>query len=141
MVTQTAAQLTSAITADLAHLRGSLKRVDKVPKLWRLNGCGTTLLGYLRPSAHSSCYFVRLFVTVLWVPIIPLGVYLVSNSLGARYDFHGQIAPEEFHRVCRGGIGRFYFHAVGRVLATLAVVLLVVWLASLSGVRHVFLRL
>jgi hypothetical protein len=140
-------KLETAITSDLEHLRGLLKKVDHTPALWRLNGCGTTLLGQLQPTHHADGFFTRLFVTVLWVPIIPLGIYLVSYSLDPhgrpRYNsflFHAQIAPSDFHRVYHTAVFRFYLGALGHALAMIGVVIgavaLVVWLSTLLGARR-----
>ena len=147
----TAQQLKAAIVADIDRLRGRLKRVERVPVLWRFNGCGTTLLGHLQPSRHGDAYFTRLFVTVLWVPIIPLGVYLVMHPVDARgqpllssFEFLGQITPEDFHRAYRADIGRFYLRAFGDALVGIIVIIgvfaLLAWLAPLLAVHDVFVR-
>jgi hypothetical protein len=124
-----AQQLTAAKVADMAHLRGLLKRPERAPVLWRFNGCGTTLLGSLRPSRNGDAYFTRLFVTVLWVPIIPLGIYLVAHSLNAHgqplpnyYNFLAKITPKDFHRAYRADISRFYLRVIGHALAIIVIV-------------------
>ena len=61
------------------------------------NGIGTTLLGSIRPSSLSTRYFARLFFTVLWIPIVPLGIYFVSSVDGRRFQFHGRIDARDFH--------------------------------------------
>jgi hypothetical protein len=147
----TAQELTAAIVADMTRLRGLLKRVHRAPVLWRFNGCGTTLLGRLRPSSHSPAYFTRLFVTVLWVPIVPLGVYLVTHSLDARgqplpssYDFLAQITRRDFHRVYQADTHPFYLLAFGNavviIVFIIAALALATWLASLFGAHNVLLR-
>ena len=147
----TAQQLTAAIVADMAGLQGLLKRVERVPVLWRFNGCGTTLLGHLRPSRHSPAFFTRLFVTVLWVPIVPLGVYLVTHSLDTRgqphpssYDFLAQIDAKDFHRAYQANMCRFYLQAFCNALVTIVVIVaavaLAAWLATLFGAHNVLLR-
>jgi hypothetical protein len=144
-------QITAAIVADMAHLRGLLKRVERAPALWRFNGCGTTLLGHLRPSRHNPAYFTRLFVTVLWVPIVPLGVYLVTHSLDARgqpllssYDFLAQITSRDFHRTYHADMRRFYLlsfgNALGIIIVITAALALAGWLATLFGAHNVLLR-
>jgi hypothetical protein len=144
MVNQSATeQLTSAIGSDIAHLRGRLKKVERAPRLWRLNGCGTTLLGHLRMSSHSNAYFTRLFITVLWVPIIPLDIFIVAQN-SRSYEFLGQMTPADFHGAYRADIARFYFQILGQTLAVVGAVLgavaLIGWITTLSGVHHAFFR-
>jgi hypothetical protein len=123
--------------ADIEPIRGSLRPVEIAPVLWTLNGCGTTLLGQLRPSIHSHAYFTRRFVTALWVPIIPLGVFLVENASHNSFRFLAKINPEDFHRTYSSSIGRFYFGAValslGLGVAVIAIFLLIAWIFSLFG--------
>jgi hypothetical protein len=137
-------QLTAEVVADLAHLGGFLKPAEKIPGLWRLNGCGTTLLGNLPATRHGIIYFTRLFVTVLWVPIMPLGVFLVS-SRGNSYDFHGQISPEDFHRIYSSGIRLFYLRALGHALAMIVAIIgflaFAAWLSKLFGAHNTSFRL
>jgi hypothetical protein len=97
------------IAADMAPLTGYLKPISTAPPMWSFNGVGTTLLGHLRPSHHTTMYFSRLWIMFLCIPIIPLGIYLVNEVSHNRYQFFAKISSDDFHRIySKSSIMKFY---------------------------------
>ena len=61
------------------ELSRHLKEVKLAPPLWRLNGFGVGLYGWLH-DPQIKCGFIKLyFISALWIPILPLRAYLVER--------------------------------------------------------------
>lgn len=125
---------------------GRLLPVKSAPGLYAFNGTGTTLLGHLRPSSVSDRFFARRFFTVFWVPIFPLGIYLVSMVDSRTYRFHWQIAAHDFHRaypakVLWGFYGSAVALSIGLGVALVLTVLVISYAFSFAGFHgHGFVR-
>jgi hypothetical protein len=128
------------IAADMAPLTGYLKPISTAPTMWSLNGFGTTLLGCLPPTRRMpQMYFARLWVIILWIPIIPLGIYLVNEVSHNRYQFLSEISSEDFHRIYKSSILKFYLLTVAYSLAFgLAIIGLLVAISALGGGHGTF---
>jgi len=63
-----------------------------------MNGIGTTMLGSSRAITPPPLMVTQLFLTVLWVPIVPLGMYVVRETEPATYSFLGKVRFIDFAR-------------------------------------------
>jgi hypothetical protein len=64
--------------------------VDRAPALFTLNGCGVTLYGH-RDDRPDGSYVATYFITLLFVPLVPLGAYRVVSDGGTGYYFLGKV--------------------------------------------------
>jgi hypothetical protein len=86
-------------------LRSALRPVKEPPRLWRLNGCGTTMMGrYFDPEMAPAQFYSLVWFTFILIPISPMGIYLVSQSRGS-YRFYGAIEKKDFNALYRHGYG------------------------------------
>jgi hypothetical protein len=82
----------SAVHPHIATLQSILQPIDRAPRLMRINGIGTTLLGALRYPWLEPHFVAVHFFTVLFIPLFPLGFYLVKPADGRAYYFIGKIS-------------------------------------------------
>lgn len=134
----------SAETA--AHV---LKRMSKPvranPILFSVNGVGFGFAGTaLRHPDLDADMFVRMhWFKIVFVPIIPLGIYLLSNPVdkdgrarGGSYYIHRAVKIAGVSRVWgAGGFWGMFFSAWGIALALIAMIALIGVLLSLAGSR------
>jgi hypothetical protein len=80
--------------------------ITKAPNLWRLNGCGYTLLGSFHDPDVAPLYFSVHAFTVFWIPVCTLGIYLVRATGDRSYQFHGTISTENFGKLYPNGVLR-----------------------------------
>jgi hypothetical protein len=67
------------------------------------NGIGITFGGYVAVPGHSKLGFVKKYFCILYIPIIPLGTYLVKDWDGSGGNFIGEISAQDAERfVSRG---------------------------------------
>jgi hypothetical protein len=84
-------------------LRSALSPVKEPPRLWRLNGCGTTMMGrYFDPEMPPTQFYSLVWFTFILIPISPMGIYLVSKS-GGSYRFYGAVKKKDFNALYRHG--------------------------------------
>jgi hypothetical protein len=62
--------------------------VETAPPMTRRNGIGTILLGRIRDPSLGSVRVKLLWLTILFVPVLPLRAYAVSGGIDG-YRFHG----------------------------------------------------
>jgi hypothetical protein len=62
------------------------------------NGIGTTFGGYVAIPGHSNLGFVKYYFCILYIPIYPVGTYLVTDWDGNGGRFIGEISPENARR-------------------------------------------
>jgi hypothetical protein len=104
-------------------LKDLLERIEAAPTLWRINGVGTTMLGSYKDRDISPFYhFSLLYFTVLFVPVIPIGIYLVSPASGGRTNFHAKIGFRNFAAVYPGGLTRLLLSSVAEAAIFIAVI-------------------
>jgi hypothetical protein len=115
-------------------LRSALRPVKEPPRLWRLNGCGTTMMGrYFDAEMAPAQFYSLVWFTFILIPISSMGIYLVSQSRGS-YRFYGAIEKEDFNALYRHG----YLKLIWNGLMETAVVFGAVFL--IFGIGWFFLR-
>lgn len=124
-----------AMSTNLEKLRGKLVAVDAAPSLRRVNGWGCSLVGRYKDPAIAPFYFVLHVFTIVWIPVVPLGIYLVTGDMGG-YRFYATISARNFASLYPDGIPKL----VGSCLME-SVLWLVGVLVFLSFVAIVFTAL
>lgn len=64
------------------------------PSLFTLNGFGTKIYGKSDESSDGT-YITTLFLTALFIPVIPIKQYLVRHEGGNRYAFYGTVPSSD----------------------------------------------
>ncbi|HET7460597.1 MAG TPA: hypothetical protein VFJ82_05100 [Longimicrobium sp.] len=82
---------TAAVHPRIAQLQNIMQPVASAPRLYRINGVGSTLLGQLRYPYAEPYYIAMQFFTFLFVPLFPLGFYVVKDGGGNSFFFIGKI--------------------------------------------------
>jgi hypothetical protein len=81
------------------------------------------MLGSYKDRDISPFYhFSLLYFTVLFVPVIPIGIYLVSPASGGRTNFHAKIGFRNFAAVYPGGLTRLLLSSVAEAAIFIAVI-------------------
>jgi len=126
--------------AKWAELRSVIKRVEVAPSLSRVNGWGCSLVGKYQDSDIAPYYFALYVFTIVWVPLIPLQIYLVSGDFSG-YRFHATIRTRDFARIYPSGVASLAFSCLLEtalwllgIFAFLFVVATVLYLVG--GTRH-----
>jgi hypothetical protein len=88
------------------QLNSHVTPIKAAPTLWRLNGCGLALLGLFRDPDIVPLYFSVHTFTVFWIPVCPLGIYLVRATGDRSYQFHGTISVSNFGKLYPNGVLR-----------------------------------
>ncbi len=129
----------------LSELAAHLKPLKGGPILGRINGCGFTFLGWLRDELLEPHMLKMHWFTVLWIPIVPLGVYVVDRGDVDQYQIYRRLSLWRFHKIYWGRLTRFYLTVASEsilwmiaIIAALGFALLVVALLS-YGMHEVFL--
>jgi hypothetical protein len=120
-----------------ATLKVALRPVQRAPTLWRLNGCGTTMLGRYYDPRLKPRFYSLLFVTFLLIPIYPVGIYLVSAD-GGTYAFYAKISRRDFNSIYKRGYIKLIWNGVAETIFVFGMALLV--LASVTGLVLFFRR-
>lgn len=58
---------------------------------FRLNGIGTTFSGCTQVSGYPGLGLIRKYFTIFFIPVIPLGTYLVQDWNGRKGKFVGKV--------------------------------------------------
>lgn len=61
------------------------------PKMFTLNGVGTSLYGKQEPDPGDGTHIATLFFTFVFLPVFPLAQYLVTPAGGAKWYFHAKV--------------------------------------------------
>lgn len=144
----TTAAKTAKPEAELERIRQSLYPTDG-PRLIRWNGIGTTMLGVLRDDRLTPKYYSMLWFTLVFVPLIPIGVYLVSTPVNQHgvelngYRFHARMNWEDFKRYYPGRawslVGRSLLQGVLGLVVGAALILALIYMVYLiSGDQRPF---
>lgn len=113
----------SALQDDLAeHPRLWLDPLSKPPKMYTINGFGTMLYGRSSPAADGT-HIATLWFVLLFVPVWPLGSYLVAPAKGGGWFF---LAKAPFSRLALG-VRRF------ALVAAIAIAFRITWGMYWSG--------
>lgn len=121
-----------------------LRKVKGGPALWRLNGTGLTLLGFLHDPMLSPRYFAMYWFTFLWIPIVPFCAYLVQSDGDRKYQIYGRLSLAAFCRIYRKRAAVLFFTSLaeGFVYLIFIVGVLILIQALFGGGRHhIFTRL
>ncbi len=70
----------AALNAALESPRAFATEAFAAPSLWRVNGVGTGLYGRAGYDSIDKTYVKTRFITVLWVPLLPLDSWLVADA-------------------------------------------------------------
>lgn len=92
----------------LAQLKAHLKPIKNGPLLGRINGCGFTLHGWLKDELLHPHIVKMHWFTILWVPLVPLGTYVVDRGDYDQYTIYRHLSLWRFHRIYWGRLIRFY---------------------------------
>lgn len=68
------------------------------PGMATLNGIGTTCRGKQDRQPEDGSYITTHWVTLLWLPLWPLGQYLVRDAGGGAWHFFARVPMSGFHR-------------------------------------------
>lgn len=82
---------TAAVHPRIAQLQRIMQPIRSAPALFRINGVGPTLLGELRYPYVEPYYIAMQFFTFFFIPLFPLGFYVVKDGGGNSYVFIGKI--------------------------------------------------
>jgi hypothetical protein len=115
------------------QIKAFLAPITKAPALWRLNGCGCTLLGLFRDPDMWPLYFCVHTFTILWVPICPLGIFLVRATGDRSYQFHGSISAANFGKLYPNGVLRLAGSCLLEGAVWIVVVLLIFGVIALAA--------
>jgi hypothetical protein len=120
-------------TERLGAIRAALLPVPNAPVLRQINGFGSALYGHLEEPGLQSAYFTRRYLTALWLPVVPMGIYLVSHPREnpSVYRFHGRMPSAEFHRYFGRRVLGFYLSGILQSIAMLVGAFFALWLVYL----------
>jgi len=73
-----------------------MKPMKGAPPLFRLNGCGTSMLGRRAYDAETGTYVKTLVITLLFIPVLPITSYRVADAQDGGWYFIGKerISPQ-----------------------------------------------
>lgn len=114
------------VNARAGMLKVRLRNAPTAPILRRGNGFGFCLLGVLRDDLLKGAYFKMYWFTALWVPIIPIRVFLVDRPIGNSYRFLKTMTLSDFHTIYRGRLAKFYLTVLGEAVFGIVVVIIAV---------------
>jgi len=126
-------EVTTLGLPPLASVQAALKPTS-APTLWRMNGIGSTMLGSFADPRVLPAYFSMLWLTVLFIPLVPLGVYLVRDAGPRSFQFLGRIDATDFSRLYPGKLPRLVLSALGHAAAMFVCV--VVALVVITMIFH-----
>lgn len=111
----------------------NFKSISSTPPLWRMNGCGVALYGWLHDSRLGHPFIKLYFISILWIPIVPIGTYVVSSD-GDAYRFSASIGLWRPIRLYRLRVLALYATALIEGAAWLAIAFCV--LGAVYGAIH-----
>jgi hypothetical protein len=125
-----AAALDAAAQARRSELAARLRDVRRAPVLLRISGCGFALLGTFTDDLLAPAILRMYWITLFFVPVVPLCVYLIGRTPGAFGSavVLKRLSLRDFRALYRGGLSAFYrsaFGEFGRFMLLCLVVLLV----------------
>jgi len=71
------------------------RAIERAPTMYTMNGFGTKLYGRRDEHAATMTATVTLYVTGLFVPLFPIGVYRVVTLSNSYYTFLAKRSPEK----------------------------------------------
>jgi hypothetical protein len=76
---------------DLFERFPEMKPITKPPTLQTVNGVGTTAYGSRDYDPETGTYVKTVWITLLFVPVLPLGAYRVADAPGGGWYFLGKV--------------------------------------------------
>lgn len=113
-----------ALKDGAQQLLSAPQPLTSAPSLFTMNGFGTMLYGKADPRP-DGWYTATLYLVALFIPIIPLGRYIVRDAGGRSWNFAGKVPLTKGQRWYRRGVGL-------AVLAAIAFAWVSSWLESPS---------
>ena len=95
------------------------------------------MLGRYYDPRIAPMFYSNLFLTILLIPILPLGIYLVSST-GGGYAFHATIRRRDFNVLYKHGYAKLLWNGIAETLFVLTAALLVtaVLIGLIMFARH-----
>jgi hypothetical protein len=95
-----------------------MRPIRRVPPLFRVNGIGLAALGARDRDADTGTYVKTLWLTVLFLPVLPLAAYRVADAEGGGWYFLGRVPLSGLARggfllalaLVAGGVGLGAWH-------------------------------
>lgn len=120
---------TSTFDLEQTGFLSAFKPLKKAPALGRTNGMGSGLYGCLRDKRLGKAHIKIHFVSILWIPVIPLSGYVVEGFYN-EFKFYRKISLFSLIKVYKFRVVPLYFSALfegaGLMLMFLALIGLVV---------------
>lgn len=91
-------------TCRRARVFKNVDRSKKSPSLYTLNGIGATFYGRRDHDPGTQSYVTNHWFTVLFLPIIPLASYRVSDAGANKYSIYGQVPLSPFLKKYRWAV-------------------------------------
>lgn len=76
-----------------------IQKMKRKPILRTLNGCGFRLGGALPYPYINGTRVAVYWITLLFIPIIPLSAYVISGDFRGPYKFYGKISFANIYRI------------------------------------------
>ncbi len=90
----------------MAQVQTVLRPIQYAPLIWALNGCGWIMQGrYRDPLLPAEQYYALHMIAFLWLPIVPLRIYLVTER-DSKCSTHASINWSDFFKLYPRGIIR-----------------------------------
>jgi hypothetical protein len=110
---------------NINKLQMHTRPVHSAPILRRINGFGFCLLGTMKDELLFPTFFKVYWFAVLFIPIIPLQVYMVTGSYDSGYRFFGSLSLTKFHSIYGMRSFKIYASAMSEGLLLAFLILLV----------------
>lgn len=126
------------IEPAVEQLLHNAKKVHRAPPLRTVNGLGTRLSGCLKIPGVEHCHIAGYWLVLLFFPVIPLAVYVVSGTVGGPYRFYLRLRVTDLFKAYGTRAWWLYMSAWFEGAFTLTVFVTVVVLAAV--LFHAFKR-
>lgn len=124
---------------QLAQVVEHLDSSVKCPRLQTYNGCGTSLLGSYPLPASDTRVVTMACICALFLPIWPIGIYLVKETAHREYQVYGCLPIRAFVNIFgRAALRRLVVTAIAEGL--LRLVLCAVVVAAVGGLFYLLRR-
>ncbi|MDO9229665.1 MAG: hypothetical protein Q7U03_08875 [Syntrophales bacterium] len=111
-----------------------MKKPTNIPSLRTTNGCGNNLFGSLSLVDMGEREFKAAFYCLCFIPIIPIGVYLVEEAKPDQYKVYGEISFTKFMSIL--GLSRSVKFIITIILKSFFMILVLV--LGFSLVSYIF---
>ena len=127
------------LEADLVIFRRAFKPVLKAPALGRTNGMGSGLYGWLQDKRLERGHIKIHFVSILWLPVLPLSAYVVEGFYD-EFRVYQKINLWNLLKIYKLRVLPLYFTAIfeGAGLMTLFISLMAAILGGVNLLKDYF---